>query len=508
MAICHISIKIISRGKGKSAVAAAAYRAGMKITNEYDGITHSYTRKAGIVHAEIVLPKNAPDEYLDRSKLWNAAEKAERYKTAQLAREIELALPIELTQSQNVSLVRDYVGENFVDEGMCADICIHDKSDGNPHAHVMLTMRAIDDSGNWMNKSTTINGQKVSTVDWNEQHKAEQWRKKWAEFVNEYLEKYNHEQRIDHRSYKRQGKEQIPTIHLGQEAHQMEKRGIRTERGDRNRKINGINNELRQLKARSRKLKDELFAFPIEDTAPSMSDIVTFSKGWRETTTQWQKIKHLKEMVATHNFLIEHNIYDFTAFVEKVESMYHQTYGLAEEVKKTDRRLGTLEKHLAMVDTLESARKYFKKYKILSGNDKTSYAEKYKPKLQAYAEARNYFTNVLNGRTEIPSAKWRKEQKALVAERVNLLEQYYNLRGEIKDAEMIKRRIVSIIEPLEISEKSPHETLKSSANKIRNNQPQRKKPSIRESLALAEKEAKEHNVNRNKRGRGSQGLER
>ncbi|MCL2249694.1 MAG: MobA/MobL family protein, partial [Oscillospiraceae bacterium] len=412
-------------------------------------------------------------------------EKVERYKTAQLAREIELALPIELTQSQNISLVREYVRDNFVDEGMCADICVHDKGDGNPHAHVMLTMRAIDDNGNWMNKSASINRQKVPTVDWNEQHKAEQWRKKWAESVNEYLEKYNHEQRIDHRSYKRQGKEQIPTVHLGQETHQMEKRGIRTTLGDRNRKINEINNELRQLKVRSRKLKDELFAFPIEDTAPSMTDVVTFSKGWGETATKWQKIKHLKEMVATHNFLIEHNIYDFTAFVEKAESMYHQTYGLAEEVKKVDRRLGTLEKHLEMVDTLESTRKYFKKYKTLSGKDKISYAEKYKSKLQAYTEARNYFKNVLNGRTEIPSAKWQKEQKSLVGERVNLLEQYYNMRGTIKDAEMVKRRIVSTMERLEIAEKSPHETLKSSADKMQNPKPQEKKLSIREKLALA-----------------------
>jgi len=502
MAICHISIKIISRGKGKSAVAAAAYRAGMKITNEYDGITHSYTRKAGIVHTEIVLPENAPDEYLDRSVLWNAVEKVERYKTAQLAREIEIALPIELTQSQNISLVREYVRENFVDEGMCADICVHDKGDGNPHAHVMLTMRAIDDNGNWMNKSTSINGQKVPTVDWNERDKAEQWRKKWAESVNEYLEKYNHEQRIDHRSYKRQGKEQLPTIHLGQEAHQMEKRGIRTTLGDRNRKINEINNELRQLKARSRKLKDELYSFPIEHTAPSMTDVVTFSKGWRKTATQWQKIKHLKEMVVTYNFLIEHNIYDFTAFVEKAESMYHQTYELAEEVKKTDRQLGTLEKHLEMVDTLESTRKYFKKHKTLSGKDKTSYAEKYKSELQAYAKARHYFTNVLNGRTEIPSAKWRKEQKTLVAERVNFLEQYYNLRGEVRDAEMIKRRIVATVEHLSIAEKSPFETLKSAADKIQKTKQQEKKLSIREKLALAEIEASEQNAER-RRNRSS-----
>jgi hypothetical protein len=255
-------------------------------------------------------------------------------------------------------------------------------------------------------------------------------------------------------------------------------------------------------------LKDELFTFPIEHTAPSMTDVVAFSKGWGETATQWQKIKRLKEMVATHNFLIEHNIYDFAAFVEKAENMYRQTYELAEEVKKTDRRLGTLEKHLEKVDTLESTRKYFKKYKTLSGKDKISYAEKYKSELQAYAESRNYFTNVLNGRMEMPSAKWRKEQKSLIAERVNLLEQYYNLRGEIKDAEMTKRRIISTMESLEVTEKSPHETLKSSVNKAQKTKPQEKKLSIREKLELAKIEADRHNTNRDKRGRRTQELER
>jgi ATP-dependent exoDNAse (exonuclease V) alpha subunit len=171
LAIYHLSIKIISRGKGKSAVAAAAYRAGETITNEYDGITHDYTRKGGVVHTEILLPKNAPEEYQSRAVLWNAVEKAERYKTAQLAREIEIALPVELTREQNISLVRRYVREQFVSGGMCADICVHDpdRETPNPHAHVMLTVCPLEKGGEWGAKSKTVNGKKVPTVDWNEQ---------------------------------------------------------------------------------------------------------------------------------------------------------------------------------------------------------------------------------------------------------------------------------------------------------------------------------------------------
>ena len=152
MAIYHCSIKIISRGKGKSAVAAAAYRAGEKIANEYDGITHDYTRKGGVVHSEILLPTHAPTEYENRSVLWNAVEQIEKVKNSQLAREIEFALPVELTREQNILLIRDYVNQHFISVGMCADVCVHDKNDGNPHAHIMLTMRPFEPDGFWGNK--------------------------------------------------------------------------------------------------------------------------------------------------------------------------------------------------------------------------------------------------------------------------------------------------------------------------------------------------------------------
>ena len=219
MAIYHMSIKITSRGKGKSAVAAAAYRAGENIFCEYDGRINDYTKKSGIIHTEILLPENAPPEYVDRAVLWNAVEKIEKAKNSQLAREIELALPVELTQEQHLSLVREYVKENFVEQGMCADIAIHDKGDGNPHAHIMLTMRPFNEDKTWGDKQKKEyildkNGNKiydknkrqykcksVQTTDWNEQTKAGEWRGAWAEIVNLYLEKANQTERIDHRSY-------------------------------------------------------------------------------------------------------------------------------------------------------------------------------------------------------------------------------------------------------------------------------------------------------------------
>jgi ATP-dependent exoDNAse (exonuclease V) alpha subunit len=249
-------IQIITRGAGKSAVAAAAYRAGKTLKNERDGVTHDYTRKSGIFHNEILLPENAPAEFADRSTLWNSVEKAERYKTAQLAREIEVALPAEFNTWQNVALVRGFVNDTFVKAGMCADFSIHDKGDGNPHCHIMLTMRPLNEDGTWGAKSATIDGRKVPTVDWNERSKAEEWREAWANAVNGQLAFYGNEECVDHRSYERQGLEMIPTVHMGVAAMQMERRGVPTELGDRNREIADRNKQLKQLKARIRKLED------------------------------------------------------------------------------------------------------------------------------------------------------------------------------------------------------------------------------------------------------------
>ena len=153
IAIYHCSIKIISRGKGKSAVGAAAYRSGEKLTNNYDGIIHDYTRKSGIAYTEIMLPAHAPPEFMNRSVLWNAVEQIEKSKNSQLAREIEIAIPKELPTEQQISLVREYVKDNFVSVGMCADFAIHDKADGNPHAHILLTMRPLEQDGQWGAKS-------------------------------------------------------------------------------------------------------------------------------------------------------------------------------------------------------------------------------------------------------------------------------------------------------------------------------------------------------------------
>lgn len=275
MAIYHCTCKIISRGQGRSAVGAAAYRSGEKLYNEYDGIEHDYTKKGGVVYSEIMLCENAPKEYQDRQTLWNAVEQIEKSSKAQLAREYEVALPVELSREEQIKLVRDFAKENFVDNGMCVDFSIHDKEDGNPHAHIMLTTRPIEQDNSWgvKQKKEYIldkNGQKqydkkkqtykcktVKTTNWDSKEFLQRSRESWAEKVNQELEKKSLPQRIDHRSLKEQGVDRVPTIHEGG-ARKLEKRGIKTDRGKINRKIKTANGQMQTIDILTKQTQKEI----------------------------------------------------------------------------------------------------------------------------------------------------------------------------------------------------------------------------------------------------------
>lgn len=250
----HHDIKIVQRSNRQSAVAAAAYQSGERLFSEYDQKQKYYAEKRGIVHTEIMLPPHAPPEYADRNTLWNAAEAVEKQWNSQLARRIVLAIPREIPPEQHADLIRDYCREFFVSKGMIADFAIHDKGDGNPHAHILLTMRAMDENGKWLPKSRKVydldeNGERIrlpsgnwkshkeDTVDWNDQKYGEIWRQGWAAVANRYLEANDRPERLDLRSYERQGLDKIPTVHMGPAVSQMEKRGIQTNIGNLNRDI-------------------------------------------------------------------------------------------------------------------------------------------------------------------------------------------------------------------------------------------------------------------------------
>ncbi|MBP3805932.1 MAG: MobA/MobL family protein [Oribacterium sp.] len=313
MAIYHCSVQVIGRNDGRSSVAAAAYRAGEDLVNEYDGIEHDFTKKNWVEYTEIILPDNAPTEYSDRSTLWNAVEMLEKSKDAQLCREFELALPIELTRKQQIEVAEQFAREKLVSQGMIVDIAIHNPpvvndrhqpidKDGNPtkdvskmqfinpHAHIMVTMRPMDEKGKWLTKSkteylcirdgeekgftaqefkeakedgwkkqykytegkkkvwltaeegqerglervnrspkTTPYGRKNEIIEyWDSKDRIFEWRQHWEKVVNDKFASLNSETRIDCRSFKDQGcEDELPTLHMGTAATNMERRAER-----------------------------------------------------------------------------------------------------------------------------------------------------------------------------------------------------------------------------------------------------------------------------------------
>ena len=268
----HNEISIVQRSQQQSAVAAAAYQSGEKLFCGYDQEVKHYPEKRGIVHNEILLPANAPRSYADRNTLWNAAEAVEKQWNSQLARRWVLSIPREIPPDQYAALVRDFCNQQFVSKGMCVDFAIHDKGDGNPHAHVMLTMRAMDEHGKWLPKSRKVydldeNGERIKlpsgrwkshkedTVDWNDRKYCEIWRHEWEIIQNRYLEANNRPERVDLRSYERQGLDIIPTVHEGAAVRQMEKRGIQTNIGNLNREIKAANSLMKSIRQLIKNLK-------------------------------------------------------------------------------------------------------------------------------------------------------------------------------------------------------------------------------------------------------------
>lgn len=276
MAIYHMSIKIGSKSKGQSAVAAAAYRSGEKLTDKETGLTSDYTKKGGVVFSEISLCENAPSEYADRATLWNAVHQIEKNKNSRLWREFEVALPQELSREEQIATVRDFV-KQLTARGMCADWSLHDKGDGNPHAHIMATMRSITEDGKWAAKSRLVYDldehgerifQKVNKQgrkqyknhkedynDWNAAERVEEWRAAWAECCNSRLAEHD---RIDHRSYARQGVNQIPTVHEGYAARQRVADGLSSDRVQLNDEIRHRNTLLQRIATQLKSVEEEM----------------------------------------------------------------------------------------------------------------------------------------------------------------------------------------------------------------------------------------------------------
>ena len=385
MAIYHLEAKVIGRSTGRSAVAASAYMSCSKILNDYDGVLHDFTRKRGLVWEHIFLPENAPQEWQERSELWNAVERTEKTKDSRLARELVVALPVELNKEQWINLLIDYIQNNFVADGMCADVAIHDTNGHNPHAHIMLTVRPLDDKGKWQYKtekeylckrngeekgftateflrakaqgwekqyqyyvgkkkvyippseaerhgyerankypkSTKYGRQNPITARWNSDEQLVVWRENWAQITNKYLDEANRsDAHIDHRSHAARGIDEQPTIHEGYVAQAMERRGLIADRSEINRQIKADNALLRELKATFVKISQT-----VKNTVPTLAEAM-------------ESLREKGIVISYHILHIKIGKRNITDYVKELKANYESYKGIVKQIaaKKKERK--------------------------------------------------------------------------------------------------------------------------------------------------------------------------
>ena len=377
---------------------------------------------------------------------------------------------------------------------MCADICIHDAGDGKPHAHVLLTMRPINENGSWGGKQKKeyildnagdkiydkkkrqYKCRSIPSTDWNEQTKAEEWREAWTAFANEALKKIKVKVTIDHRSYKRQGLTIKPSIKLGVAAHQMEKRGIRTERGNINREIEANNQKMRQLKARIAKLEKWLDEETANENIPTLSDVIDNILS-KQGQSRIVRLRNASEILI---FLQDNKIKTLEDLEQKVKVMDDKTYSVHEDLKKTDRRIKTLSEHIRQSGHYKNGRKYKRQYDKLYSEYKTAssskglltkrnaqkaldkanaYFEVNRTEIVLYEAAEKYLQKVMQKNFDPnklpPITKWKKEIAEMTATKAKLSGEYNTLREETKKIERIQRSVKEILQSVEQPEVKP-----------------------------------------------------
>ena len=438
-------------------------------------MTHDYTRKGGVVHTEIMLPPHAPPSFSDRSTLWNSVELYEKAGNAQLAREIDAALPIELSREEQIRLVREYCSSQFVSRGMCVDYAIHDTDSGNPHCHIMLTMRLLDERGTWAAKSKKEydldeNGErirlpsgrykthKVDLTGWNDKDNTLLWRKAWADFTNDFLERNGSTERIDHRSNAERGIDEIPTVHMGVAACQMEKKGIATEKGELNRSIQKTNRLIREIRAQIGKLKEWIAdLFKARETAPKqpsqspnlanllMKYLSVQREKSRKYSQRWQQqhtADELKTIAAAVNYLSEHGISTLDELDAALSSVSEQADAIREGMKTAEQRMKELQK---LIENGENYLQYkpihaeLKKLKNGWTNKRDKYEEAHRAELTLWNAASRYLHANLTDIKTLPISKWKQEYADLKEQRDTDYTKLKAARAEVAELQKIRK---------------------------------------------------------------------
>ena len=461
IALFHFHVTQIKRSAGQSAVASAAYRAGEKLHSAYYGEDSDYTRKGGVICSEILLPSHAPPEYADRETLWNAVEKAERGKKAQLAYSFDIALQNEFSMQENIALARQFLLENFVSRGMVVDFSVHspDKEDGgisNPHFHVMCPIRPIESDGSWGNKQRREyvldeHGERVldeagngnyvfnavSTTDWGKPETLETWRQGWAETCNAKFAEKGLDCRIDHRSYERQGIEQIPTIHEGPSVRAMEAKGIRTDKGDLNRWIRKTNAMLREAKQKIAALigwMKDVKAELSNPQPPTLNDLLALHCANRNKGAYSNKAKNanLQRYAEAFSFLQSKNLYTVDDLENTLHAMQNKIDTLKKSASAKQSRIKELDELFRMAqyyvdgkpvaDKLRSIRFEKSRQKYKSEHDDTL-----RTFYMAERKMKPYFKD-----GKLPITAWRREREQLEQEYRNIQSDLSPLHADAK----------------------------------------------------------------------------
>ena len=432
MPVPHLEIRIVQRSKGSSAVAGAAYQAGEKLFSEYDQKSKDHRRKQPeVLYTEIMFPANAPPEYADRATLWNAVEEVEKQWNSQLARRFILALPREVPTEMYPQMMQEYCKEHFVSKGMCCDFAIHDPDPPghNPHCHIMLTMRAIDENGKWLPKSRKVydldeNGERIKlpsgrwkshkedTVDWNEQYHAEEWRHGWELVQNKYLELAGSPERVDMRSYERQGLDVLPTVHMGAAVSALERKGIETNIGNLNRDIKAANRMMNAIRSTIRNLRNWIADImeatkealaeteaQAKNTSPDLvlllRDYLNLRKAERSDWSRYGQQKgttdDLKAVSKAIIYLKEHELFTLEDLDAALQGMSEKSKGINAAMKKASARMKVITGIQNAVADCQTHKAVHDKYlKIGWKARQAAFAESHKDELDSFNKAFRY----------------------------------------------------------------------------------------------------------------------
>ena len=483
IALFHFHVTQIKRSAGQSAVAAAAYRSGEKLHSEYYGEGSDYTRKGGVICSEILLPVHAPPEYADREILWNAVEKVERGKKAQLAYSFDIALQNEFSIEENINLARQFLLEQFVSRGMIVDFAVHspDKEGGisNPHFHVMCPIRPIEPNGKWGNKQRREyvldeNGERipdgtgdyvfnaVPTTDWGSPETLEHWRQAWAELCNAKFAEKELPNRIDHRIYERQGIDLLPTVHEGPTVRAMEHNGIPTEKGELNRWVKATNAAIRDIRKKIVALVEWLKEVKGELSKPKSPDLISLLQAYFDRRnagaySQKARINNLKEMNALFNYLMENGIHDLETLEDRVNTLRESSDALKETLDSQTARMKEIRKlpdYLATYHEMKPVYDGLQKIKFTRA--KETYKVDHAAELKQFYQARRKLS------AQFPDGKFdhRKleaEYARLEQEHEETYAQFKSIREDSQQLWKIKSHIDSVRKDIEQAQNRNHQ---------------------------------------------------